>query len=807
MVLASGAAQASPQQTSTATDAAHSSVMTEPATAQASVPRLVQFNGILKDTAGRPVVGVASVTFAIYAEQDGGTALWSETQNVIADANGHFSALLGGATASGMPAELFGNGQSRWLGITVARSAEMPRVLLASVPYALKAQDAETLGGLPASAYVTTQALAASNARATLPVVGGNTTIIATPQVATQAAIPQATPSGTGTTDYIPIWTSSSAIGNSTIFESAGLVGIGTNRPAGTLDVNGNSIFRGSFQLPPGHPATASSGYESHSFQFQASSYNSTTAVSDTEAFGFRAEPLNNNTASPSAKLDLFYGPGGGTLTDTGLSFAANGIVTFAPGQIFTGSSVVSPQVNFSGNGTTTLGLLQLGGTTLLNTYGSTTNLYFGVEAGGGFASTSVGYNTGLGYHALFSVTSGGYNVALGGQTLEHLTTGSDVTAIGMNAGLLLTDGSDDTAVGAGAFANAVSGVINNTAVGSLAMGSSTSGSNNTAVGYIAGQNTNGDDNTLIGVGADTSGGVSLSTAIGYGAKVSASNALVLGGTGQFAVNVGVGTAAPISELEISGQSGSSFTAPAPVLTVTGTTGGVVALDFNTAGISTTGTYNPSVRMAVLSEASGNVLAFYANTPGGGLNNGLQQTFAVDAAGNAAVTGNLSKGGGSFKIDDPIDPANKYLSHSFVESPDMMNIYNGIVTLDAHGAAVVEMPEWFQALNRDFRYQLCAIGTPGPKLYVAAEIADNHFKIAGGKKGQRVSWQVTGIRQDAWANAHRIPNEEVKPAGEQGHYLHPELFGAGPDKAISAAKVAAPAGSAESANPTVPGSK
>ena len=152
--------------------------------------------------------------------------------------------------------------------------------------------------------------------------------------------------------------------------------------------------------------------------------------------------------------------------------------------------------------------------------------------------------------------------------------------------------------------------------------------------------------------------------------------------------------------------------------------------------------------------------------------------------GDVVVTGKLTKGGGSFKIDDPIDPAGKYLSHSFVESPDMMNIYNGIVTLDAHGGAVVTMPEYFSALNRDFRYTLTAIGSPSPKIYVAEKMNGNRFKIAGGKKGQEISWMVTGIRQDAWANAHRIPNEEDKPANEQGRYLHPELFGAGREQAI-----------------------
>src|SRR6185295_5871012 len=148
----------------------------------------------------------------------------------------------------------------------------------------------------------------------------------------------------------------------------------------------------------------------------------------------------------------------------------------------------------------------------------------------------------------------------------------------------------------------------------------------------------------------------------------------------------------------------------------------------------------------------------------------------VDVLGNMTVTGTLSKGAGSFKIDHPLDPANKYLYHSFVESPDMMNIYNGIVTLDRRGQAVVTMPDWFEALNQDFRYQLTSIGAPGPNLYIAKKIISNTFKIAGGKPGSEVSWQITGIRHDAYADANRIPIEQTKPAREQGTYLHPELF-------------------------------
>jgi len=152
--------------------------------------------------------------------------------------------------------------------------------------------------------------------------------------------------------------------------------------------------------------------------------------------------------------------------------------------------------------------------------------------------------------------------------------------------------------------------------------------------------------------------------------------------------------------------------------------------------------------------------------------------------GDVQITGNLSKGGGSFKIDHPLDPENKYLSHSFVESPDMLNIYNGNVKLDSNGEAIVELPEWFGTLNKDFRYSLTALGAPGPNLYIAEEVAENHFKIGGGTPGAKVSWTVTGIRQDAWAKAHRIKVEEEKTERERGHFLHPELFNQPEEKSV-----------------------
>jgi hypothetical protein len=154
-------------------------------------------------------------------------------------------------------------------------------------------------------------------------------------------------------------------------------------------------------------------------------------------------------------------------------------------------------------------------------------------------------------------------------------------------------------------------------------------------------------------------------------------------------------------------------------------------------------------------------------------NNG---SFAGRFGGNVNVTGTLSKAGGMFHIDHPLSPETKYLNHSFVESPDMKNIYDGTITTDADGNAIVALPDWFEALNKDFRYQLTVIGQFAQAI-VSSEVRDNHFTIKTDAPAVKVSWQVTGIRRDAYANAHRIPVEEDKPQAERGYYLHPEEFG------------------------------
>ena len=177
---------------------------------------------------------------------------------------------------------------------------------------------------------------------------------------------------------------------------------------------------------------------------------------------------------------------------------------------------------------------------------------------------------------------------------------------------------------------------------------------------------------------------------------------------------------------------------------------------------------------------SGTKTAINAQATGGSVNNAALMT------GDVTITGNLSKGGGTFKIDHPQDPENKYLIHSFVESPDMMNVYNGNIVSDANGVAVVSLPSYFEAENKDFKYQLTVLDNSADFVMakVSKKINNNTFEIKTSKPNVEVSWQVTGVRKDKWADAHRVVPELEKEARYKGSYLHPELYGKSVEEGI-----------------------
>jgi len=224
---------------------------------------------------------------------------------------------------------------------------------------------------------------------------------------------------------------------------------------------------------------------------------------------------------------------------------------------------------------------------------------------------------------------------------------------------------------------------------------------------------------------------------------------------------------------------------------------------FGTQGISanSTGVYGQGYATGVYGNSttntgvSGNSHSGFGTQGASGTGIGVvgvsQSGLAGFFIGDVDVHGNLGvfNGNKSFKIDHPLDPQNKYLLHNAVESSERKNVYDGIAQLDEDGAAWVALPEWFEALNGGFRYQLTAVGGPAPNLYVAEEIYENRFKIAGGEGEMKVCWQVTGSRKDLWAAANPFVVEEEKPQEERGRYLQPDLYDAPEEQNVVRARV------------------
>lgn len=361
----------------------------------ATVPRLMTYSGRATDAHGRPTSGVAGVTFTIYKEQEGGAPLWLETQNVNLDSQGRYSVQLGSTASNGLPVELFTSGEARWLATRVNGGEEQPRVLLVSVPYALKAADAQTLGGLPASAFV----LAGS------PTNGKS----ASPETASTSAIQAIAPpptSGTGATDFLPLWLNSTGtLGDSALFQSGtgstAKVGINTTTPTSTLDVKGGVTVRGNLALPTTGNATASAGKTSQPEIFTASAFNSATSTAVSQSFRLEAEPVGNNTNGANASLNLLFGRGTATPSETGLKIGSNGHITFAPGQTFPGTgtvtsvglSVPSSDFTVSGAPVTSNGTLNLNWT-ITPTASDVANSIVKRDSTGSFGATAIGAST-----------------------------------------------------------------------------------------------------------------------------------------------------------------------------------------------------------------------------------------------------------------------------------------------------------------------------------------------------------------------------------------------------------------------------
>jgi hypothetical protein len=269
----------------------------------------------------------------------------------------------------------------------------------------------------------------------------------------------------------------------------------------------------------------------------------------------------------------------------------------------------------------------------------------------------------------------------------------------------------------------------------------------------------------------------------------------------QSGPRIGMGTKAPGAKLDVEAHDTNIpaifalGATGAPGSEISGTDGidakgGDAAVDSGTAsgGAGVVGTVGATSLFTTA--GPGGVFTAGAGGGGDGIDASCSPTpcFAGNFGGDLNVTGAITAGTKDFKIDHPIDPANKYLVHASVESSEMKNIYDGTIVLDGNGQAVVELPNWFEALNGSFRYQLTAIGAPSPGLYIAQKIVGNRFTIAGGTPGVEVSWQVTGVRHDRFAEANPLIVEQAKGERERGYYIHPKLYEQPEEKGIEWAR-------------------
>jgi trimeric autotransporter adhesin len=708
----------------------------------AAVPRLVSFSGKTVDSQGKTVSGTFGVTFAIYKDQYEGAPLWLETQNVTADAKGNYTVQLGATKPAGLPLDLFSSGEAHWLGVQVSGQPEQSRALLLSVPYALKAADAETVGGLPPSAFVLAApaVTAASNS--------------GTPAASAASVIPPASSDVTttgGTINALPLFTTARNVQSSAIMQtgsgSTAKIGVGTTAPLATLDVKGSATVRGVLTLPATATATATAGKNSQPMTLSTSVFNRATGTAIPQNFRWQAEPVGNDTVTTSSSLNLLYSSGANTPAETGLKLSSKGLFSFAAGQIFPGTGTVSSiatGAGLTGGPITSSGILSV---------------------------ATAGITNAMLQHPSLTVTAnspltGGGPVALGGSATLGLKTCANHQLLQFVSG-------------AWTCANAAAGSVTSVALSAPSSDFTVTGSPVTSSGALTMNWTVAPTHENMPsaiVKRDSGGNIDIG-------NINAQGIYSDGGAGS------IGVYATSSQVAVEGSSGGGD----GVLGISGAAAGAHGVSDATSTPGVLGENSvihaaccgPDGVDGISTLAMGSAIAGFASSGGNGIYGYSDSGWAGFFYGDVDVDGNLSKAAGSFKIDHPLDPANKYLYHSFVESPDMMNIYNGNVTTDGAGSATIDLPEWFETLNRDFRYQLTVMGQFAQAI-VADEISNHQFTIKTDKPNVKVSWQVTGIRHDEWANAHRIPVEQEKPAAERGLYLHPELFGEPLEKAIGA---------------------
>jgi len=498
------------------------------------VPRLIRFSGVLKSPDARPLTSAQSLTFTLHKSQEGGAALWIETQNVHPDETGKYTVLLGATKPDGIPTELFTSGEAQWLSVRVDGEPEQPRVLLVSVPYALKAAEADTLAGHAATDFVTTDKLTTAvqqqmqqshfnTASAKKNSINSVLTSTATNFTdSTSSQVVGVTQTGTGKALVATAGTNTAIYGNTTATSGSAVGVYGQSASTGGVGIYGyaSSASGSPVALFGSTPAVAGIAIAAN----ETATTGTTTGLQTTVYSSSGVAAVIQNKGGGK----ILSGRSGSSETEV-FSVAGNGNVNT------TGSYMLDGLTFDSGSSTTQNAFLGFAGSPAVT---GTQNVGVGYTA---LAVDTTGFwNTATGYSAGSSNTTGSYNTAIGALALRATNTASNDTAVGYNALVTNTKGAGDTAVGSSALLYNTNG-NNNTALGNSALNTNTVGDSNTAVGYLADVHANNLTNA---------------TAIGARSYVGQSNTIVLGSikgtnTAGSDAKVGIGTTTPVSAFHV----------------------------------------------------------------------------------------------------------------------------------------------------------------------------------------------------------------------------------------------------------------
>jgi hypothetical protein len=707
-----------------------------PTQAASALPRRVRFGGSVKDLKGAPLTGVVGVTFALYSEATGGAPLWLETQNVTADSNGRYTVLLGATKPEGLPVELFSSEQARWIGAQVDGQAEQPLVPLVSAPYALKAGDAETLGGLPPSAFVLAAPAAAHG--------DGSSSSSSAPAAANgEAAAPNSSTVTTtgGTANTIPMFTTATNIQNSILTQT------------GTTAVN----VAGKLSLSAIGTATATKGFNSQPQDFIASVFSKTTSKAVPQTFQWQAEPTGNNTTTASGTLNLLFGSGTAAPAETGLQISNKGVITFVASQTFPGLGTITgvkAGTGLTGGGTTGTVTLNLDTTKVPQL--AAANIFTGNQTVTGNLSAA-GTITGA------TVASKGSVTAIGDVRVDYNDKNAGSYTPGLRFGGPYSTGEGIASARAGGanqfgldFYTASMPRMSITNDGLINIGSPVP---NTAAQVLSETSLNyalyGESSNLLGVGVlgsatSTTGQVfgvlgitSSSDPAAYGVEgvSEASHGNAVGVYGVTEAPAGVGVFGQIENESTTGQ------------------------NLGDEGISGTGVWgdggNDGVGAGVVGTVDAGYAAFFENNSSHGvatvaikaLNSGSAPLVVVAAGGGFCDVdpgGNLNCTGSKNAVI-PIDGGARTVAMSAIESPVNWFEDAGSARL-LNGAAVVSLDrDFIQTVNTEMDYKVFPVPNGDCKgLYVTNKTATSFEvrELGGGSSSVAFDYRIMAVRRN-----------------------------------------------------------